>query len=283
MNNDIAAVVVVYRSGPVKPLVEQLAIQGITSVVVVDNGSPHAYRHEWTTGPCRVRELAFGTNLGYGAAINRALPELEERMVLVSNPDVMPHAGAVRALAYIMMTSDRVGAVGPKVLDVAGERYPSFRRFPSLWESMWHGAIGWIAPASFATRSYRMSDIDPESAVVVPWISGSCLLCSREALRAVGGFDTKYQLYMEDVDLCRRLWIKGYQIVYQPEAVVTHVGGVSSSQRRLRAVLAHHRSMATYAAAEQSSSLILILVELGIALRCGLSLVRTILSGVIRN
>ncbi len=283
MNGNVAVIIVQYRSGSIEQLIQDLSQQGVARIVVIDNGVDESYDRTSRIGGVVVHELAFGFNLGYGAAINRGLTMVEESMVVISNPDVVVHPGAIDALAAVLETDVNVGAVGPKVLNSDGSRYPSFRRFPSLWQSMWHGAIGWLVPSSAATRSYRMSDIDPELAVVVPWISGSFLACPTLALRRVAGFDTKYRLYLEDVDLCRRLTLFGYQIVYQPLAVVTHYGGKSSDQRRSRALLEHHRSMAIYAAAEPRSTLSLLVVELGIVLRCGLSLLRASISGSVRN
>ncbi|WP_276961504.1 MULTISPECIES: glycosyltransferase family 2 protein [Ferrimicrobium] len=283
MNSTVAAIIVVYRSGSIDPLVEQLAAQGVTRVVVIDNGAIEPFELTSTHASCVVHEIGFGRNLGYGLAINRGLAMITESMVLIMNPDVTLHAGAVDALVSTAASSDTVGAVGPKVLDNVGDRYPSFRRFPSLWQSIRHGAVGWLAPKSSATRSYRMTDLNPDTAVTVPWISGACLLCPTDVVRKVGGFDPQYHLYMEDVDLCRRLSLFGYQIVYEPVAVVTHVGGTSSNQRKLRAVIDHHRSMAVYASLEQRSTVALIVVEAGVALRCALSLVRTIATGSVRN
>jgi len=283
VTGELAAIVVVYHSGPVQPLIDELGSQGVTHVVVVDNGASSPYARESYVGGCRVNEVAFGANLGYGVAINRALVLIREPIVLISNPDVMPHPGAITSLVSTVLASEDIGVVGPKILDTSGKRYPSFRRFPSLWQSMWHGAIGWLMPGSSATRSYRMSDLDPGEPVVVPWLSGACLMCPRSALVAIGGFDAKYRLYMEDVDLCRRLLLHGYQVVYQPAAVVTHVGGVSSGKQRFRAIAQHHRSMVAFAAPEQRSTLALLVVTLGIGLRCGLSLVRAGVSGSVRN
>lgn len=283
MSGSVAVIIVLYRSGSIEQLIEDLRLQGVARIVVVDNGAEEAYDRIRNIGDTTVHELAFGSNLGYGAAINRGLATVEESTVVIANPDIGLHPGAIDTLSQVLEADVNVGAVGPKIVNSDGSRYPSFRRFPSLWQSMWHGAIGWLAPSSAATRSYRMSDLDPERAVVVPWISGAFLACSTSVLRRIGGFDPKYRLYMEDVDLCRRLNLFGYQIVYQPQATVTHFGGRSSAQRRTRSLLEHHRSMAIYAAAEQRSTVSLVVVEFGIALRCALSLLRATISGSVRN
>jgi hypothetical protein len=61
------------------------------------------------------------------------------------------------------------------------------------------------------------------------WVSGACLMTSREVLEKTGGFDEKFFLYFEDIDLCYRIREQGFRVVFLPEARVFHAGGVSAS------------------------------------------------------
>ena len=81
------------------------------------------------------------------------------------------------------------------------------------------------------------------------WVSGACLLARRAAWDAVQGFDPSYFMYMEDVDLCWRVRRAGWEVGYEPAAVVTHIQGVSANQRPYRMLAAHHRSMWRFARA----------------------------------
>ncbi|MEP6842221.1 MAG: glycosyltransferase, partial [Pseudolysinimonas sp.] len=74
------------------------------------------------------------------------------------------------------------------------------------------------------------------------WLSGSCLLVRRSAFDAIDGFDERYFMYFEDVDLGFRLGKAGYRNVYEPAAAVTHVGAHSTDTESARMVAAHHAS-----------------------------------------
>ena len=76
----------------------------------------------------------------------------------------------------------------------------------------------------------------------VGWLSGSCLLVRRSAFDAIGGFDEGYFMYFEDVDLGYRLGKAGWGNLYEPTAVVTHIGGRSTASVRSSMLRTHHRS-----------------------------------------
>ena len=71
----------------------------------------------------------------------------------------------------------------------------------------------------------------------------------RDALDAVGGWDERYFMYMEDVDLCWRLRRGGFGVAYEPAGIVVHVQGTSASRRPYRMLLEHHRSAWRFARA----------------------------------
>ncbi len=239
----MAAVVVNHDAGPVLlDCIASLLAQEISDVVVVDNASTDGSTEMVEQARPEVRVLHAGANLGYGAGANRGIAAVESEFVLVSNPDVVVHAGAVAALADVLRTDPNIAIVGPRILETDGTRYPSARRFPSYLDAAGHALLGTVAPENRFTRRYRMSDISASSTTDVDWVSGACFLARRPALAALGGFDERYFMYLEDVDLCWRARRAGYGVVYAPEAVVTHIQGVSTARRPYRMLLAHHRS-----------------------------------------
>jgi GT2 family glycosyltransferase len=78
------------------------------------------------------------------------------------------------------------------------------------------------------------------------WVSGSCLLARRAALRQVGGFDEGYFLYEEDADLCRRVRAAGWSVLFTPAAEVLHRRGRSMARDPERARLEYQRSHLRY-------------------------------------
>ena len=97
------------------------------------------------------------------------------------------------------------------------------------------------------TAEYRQERTDP-SERPVGWLSGSCLLLRRAAFDEVSGFDERYFMYMEDVDLGDRLGKAGWQNVYVPSAEVLHDKGHATGRDPARNLAAHHRSTYTFLA-----------------------------------
>lgn len=85
-----------------------------------------------------------------------------------------------------------------------------------------------------------------DDSVVVDWVSGACMLARRDALERVGGFDSRYFLYWEDADLCRRLRALGYRVRYVPRALAVHRVGQSSRTARESSIRAFHESAYLY-------------------------------------
>jgi len=220
--------------------------------IVVDNDSTDGSMDGVDADPA-VRVVHSGANLGYGSGVNRGLAATDADLVLVSNPDVSVHPGAMAALVGAFTADPTLAIAGPCILSADGTRYPSARRFPSPSVAVGHALLGVLSPGNRFTRRYRMADLDPPasprpSAVAVDWVSGACFMARHRALKELGGFDESYFMYMEDVDLCWRAHRAGWNISYVPAAVVTHQQGLSTGRRPYRMLLVHHRSAYHFAA-----------------------------------
>ncbi len=158
------------------------------------------------------------------------------------NPDLTIAPGTAGPLVARLEQDVRLGAVGPRVRNLDGSDYASARRLPSVAVAVGHGVLGLWWPTNPFTRRYRQLDADPGTARSVDWLSGSAVWLRRDALDAVGGWDERYFMYMEDVDLCWRLRRGGYDVAYEPAGEVVHVQGAVTSRHPYRMLLEHHRS-----------------------------------------
>lgn len=248
-----AAVVVTYESGALlRDCVRSVLADssaGEPEIVVVDNGSADgsvdALREEFAG----VRVLTPGRNIGYAAGANRGTAATRAPVVAVCNSDVLLEPGTAAALVTRIEDDRDVGAAGPRINDPDGEHYPSARSVPRLRDAVGHGLVGHVRPGNRFTRRYRQLDADPTSARDVDWVSGAALWLRRDALDAIGGWDERYFMYVEDVDLCARLDAAGWRVVYEPAGVVTHVQGASTDRRPYRMIIEHHRSLLRFARA----------------------------------
>src|SRR5258707_1025247 len=129
----------------------------------------------------------------------------------------------------------------------AGPIHPSARRLPSLIRGGMHAVVGPFWKANPWTAEYRQERTEP-SERPVGWLSGSCLLLRRSAFDEVSGFDERYFMYMEDVDLGDRLGKAGWQNVYVPSAEILHDKGHATGRDPARNLAAHHTSTYTFLA-----------------------------------
>jgi N-acetylglucosaminyl-diphospho-decaprenol L-rhamnosyltransferase len=141
----------------------------------------------------------------------------------------------------------RGGAFGPLIKNPDNTTYPSARLLPSLGKGIGHAVLGRVWPRNPWTLAYKQSDTLVEERVA-GWLSGSCLLLRRDAFDSVDGFDPRYFMYFEDVDLGDRLGRAGWLNVYVPAAEVVHIQGHSTARASAAMLAAHHDSAYRYIA-----------------------------------
>lgn len=217
-----------------------------TVAVMADNGSTDGAPEAAEARFPSVRLLRTGANIGYGGAINRAVAELGGaggacEFVVVANPDVAWQAGSIDALLAAARRWPRAAALGPLIREPDGSVYPSARSVPGLLDGAGHALLGKVRPSNRWTRGY-LRETESVAERPVGWLSGSCLLLRRAAFDSVGGFDARYFMYMEDVDLGDRLGRAGWQNVYVPDAEVVHTKGHAAGKHPELMLPEHHRS-----------------------------------------
>ncbi|GAA1987819.1 glycosyltransferase family 2 protein [Amycolatopsis minnesotensis] len=246
----VAVVVVTYFPGEtLEPFLQTLekASTRDVRVVLADNASTDGAPEKAAAAHDNVHLLSIGENLGYGSAANRGVAELgpEYGWVVVVNPDLEWGPGSLDTLLEAARRWPRGGAFGPLIREPDGAVYPSARLLPELGRGIGHAVFGKVWPANPWTRAYRQERGEPVERLS-GWLSGSCQLLRREAFDSVDGFDSRYFMYFEDVDLGDRLARAGWQNVYAPSAEVMHIGGKATSRAPAKMLAAHHVSAYRY-------------------------------------
>jgi N-acetylglucosaminyl-diphospho-decaprenol L-rhamnosyltransferase len=244
----IGAVTVNYNAGDhILDCVQSLLDEGVTDIIVVDNGSKD---HSLAALAERFPDVPVIhlPNPGFGPANNVGVrqfgPEIDAYLLI--NPDAMLEQGAVRGMVDVLEANSRVGIVGPRVNNPDGSRYPTPRHFPSFVDGTGHAVLGLFWSNNPFSRRYRMEEEIEPSAGSVDWVSGATMLVRKEAWQQLGGFDDAYFMFLEDTDLCFRAHELGWDVVYEPSVVSVHVVGVSRRGRGYKMIRVHHRSLMHY-------------------------------------
>lgn len=249
MSDILPVVTVTYSPGPhLERFLASLSLatERPVEVLMADNGSADGTPQAAVERYRNVRLFATGANLGYGTGVNRALAKLTEEgvadeWIVVANPDVQWGPGSIDALLEAAARWPRGAVFGPLIRDPDGSMYPSARHLPSLIRGGMHAVFGPVWKNNPWTTAYRQERLEPTERPV-DWLSGSCLLVRRAAFDQVGGFDERYFMYMEDVDLGDRLGKAGWLSVYVPSAEVLHHRGHSTGRDPAGHLEAHHKS-----------------------------------------
>jgi N-acetylglucosaminyl-diphospho-decaprenol L-rhamnosyltransferase len=200
-----------------------------------------------------VQVLRPPSNLGYGGAVNFAVAHLPDdvEFVLVTNPDVRFTSSCLAAMVSHMREHPGTVIVGPRIRTPDGSIYPSARALPSLTVGTGHALVHSIWPGNPWSRRYLQHDVSSDEDVApksVGWLSGACMLVRRSVFEQLGGFDERFFMYFEDVDLCERVHERRWEVEYVPSSVVVHIGGTSTAAEPTRMLRAHHESAYRYLA-----------------------------------
>jgi GT2 family glycosyltransferase len=233
----LGASIVLYRT-PVReifPLVEQFLDQGTQVVYLVDNSPKGFDAFRGWAPPDRVVTISTRTNLGYGRANNLAIRDSVRRHKyhVVCNPDIALGPNILTQLYNLLETRTDVGLCGPRVIGTDGQLHYLCKRAPSLMDL----AVRRFAPETwFPERRFRyeMRDYSYEEEMEPTFISGCFMFFRSAVLDRLDGFDERFFLYMEDVDLSRRAQELARNLYYPRNHVVhAHHGGAHKSLRLL--------------------------------------------------
>lgn len=219
--------------------------EGGLGVVVVDNAADPETQDLLAEEFPDFNYVTSHENIGFGAAANLGAARGQAETVAILNPDIEVHADTFDRLNGVLAADRDVGCVGPALYREDGSfDHASRRAFPTPLSALGHftGVGRRLGGGSLA--SYRAPEVERGT---VDAINGAFMLIRRDALEQVGGFDSGYWMYMEDLDLNWRLREAGWSTFFEPEATGTHTkAGTTDGARTGKLEIYFHRGMGRF-------------------------------------
>lgn len=220
------------------------AVTGVShELIVVDNASTDESVATVKEHFPQATIIEKRRNLGFAAACNLGAHKAGGEYLLFHNPDLELESDAIVRLLDAANGLERVGALAGRMRFPDSTFQPTCRRFPTLRNMLFSrgSVLSWLAGKS---HEYTLPDY--EKTTVVPAVAGTLMLIKRKVFEAMGGFDKRFFMYMEDTDLCLRLEQAGYSNYFVPSAGGVHLWGKGSRAGNIRRSWYHHRSVYRY-------------------------------------
>ncbi|MFH1525226.1 MAG: glycosyltransferase [Bacteroidota bacterium] len=206
-----------------------------TEIIVVDNASDDGSVEEIEQKFPHVKLIANSINVGFGSANNQALKIAGGKFILLLNPDTIVKENTFHELIKFFKAHPEAGMAGCKVLNPDGTLQLACRRsFPGPWTSFTKvTGLSRLFPKSRLFARYNLTYLNENKTYEVDAISGSFMMLTKEVYEKVGGFDSQFFMYGEDLDLCYRIQLSDYKVYYVHSTEIIHYKGESTKRSNI--------------------------------------------------
>jgi GT2 family glycosyltransferase len=200
-------------------------------IIVVDNDSSDGSREYLPSVFKEVKFVFNNENDGFAKACNQGLKISSGNWVLFLNPDTLVPEDCFQKCILFFETHADAGAIGVRMVNGKNQFLKESKRgFPSPAASFYKlFGIASLFPGSKIFAKYYMGHLPEKENNPVDVLSGAFMMIKKEALQQTGGFDKSFFMYGEDIDLCYRISLAGFQNYYLGEITITHFKGRSTS------------------------------------------------------
>ena len=207
-------------------------------IIIVDNASgDETVNIIEGYGSDRIRLIVNGENTGYTKASNQGIETAKGEYVLLLNPDTVIKGNALRGLVDYLKGKGGAGAAAPQLLNEDGTIQKSCRklpRYPDMFFEM--SLLAAVFPKSSFFARWKMNYFDHNSEQPVEQPMAAALMIKKRVLDNVGNMDSRYQMFFNDVDLCRKILDSGKDIMFYPAEKIVHAKGKSVYKDRARMI-----------------------------------------------
>lgn len=201
-------------------------------VLVLDNCSTDQSLHYLRPRFPEYHFIPNEINEGFARGNNRLLGLARADSILFLNPDTLLTETVLEETLGFLNRSERAGALGVRMVDGSGKFLKESKRgFPGIWASFckFSGLTSAFPRVSWLSH-YYLGHRPNHKTQVVDALSGAYLMAKKPLLEKIGGFDPRFFMYAEDIDLCYRINKEGFDNIYYAEQSIVHFKGESSAK-----------------------------------------------------
>jgi GT2 family glycosyltransferase len=224
------------------------ALQNIQAeIIIIDNHSSDQSL-EWITSRFpKIIYMSNSENLGFARANNQGLARASGKWILFLNPDTLVSEDCIRTCLEFGQNHGDAGAIGLRMIDGSGKFLPESKRGLPMPTAAFYRLFGLskLFPSSKIFNSYYEPHVKEKDIHSIEVVAGAFMMVNRSLLQSLGGFDERFFMYGEDIDLCYRITLKGLTNYYLGNQTIIHFKG-ESTIRNAGYVEQFYRAMAQF-------------------------------------
>ncbi len=244
VNKNITASIVIYREN--FKVLEKAMGSFLDSTLskklyIIDNSPSNEFKNKIQNDS--VEYIYSNKNIGFGMGHNSILHKLtsKNKYHLILNPDVSFHPEILEKLVLKMESSESLSMIAPRVLNTNNKLLYTARRYPNLFELIFR-FLG-IFKKFTSTGEYKNQN--HKKSFSPDFVQGSFMLFKTDDLLQLNGFDNRFFMYMEDVDICRRIDQLGKKKLFYPKVEIIHTHRKGST-KSIKLFIIHISSIIKY-------------------------------------
>jgi len=244
VNKNITASIVIYKEN--FKVFEQAMGSFLDSTLskklyIIDNSPSNEFKNKIQNDS--VEYIYSNKNIGFGMGHNSILHKLtsKNKYHLILNPDVSFHPEILEKLVLKMESSESLSMIAPRVLNTNNKLLYTARRYPNLFELIFR-FLG-IFKKFTSTGEYKNQN--HKKSFSPDFVQGSFMLFKTDDLLQLNGFDNRFFMYMEDVDICRRIDQLGKKKLFYPKVEIIHTHRKGST-KSIKLFIIHISSIIKY-------------------------------------
>ncbi len=223
---------------------------------VIDNassdGSPEAIEKSFP----EIKLIRNVKNRGFSAACNQGIRSTSGEIILLLNSDTELVDQSLDIMLDFMAKNPDVGIAGGKMIGSDDEPQNTCQHFPSYSNLLFTKQSLFTSIKSFRKGFNKYRSV-PGAVTDVDALAGGFMFMRREAVNKIGLLDERFFFYVEDLDICKRMFDSGWRVVFVPQAHVKHIGAKSTSLKPARCYWWHHKSLYRYFAKHKKNTMFL--------------------------
>ncbi len=269
---DISVIIITWNSeneigACVNSLLNNSLNLNIELIIIDNNSSDKSFTLINKINYPRLQTYRNPVNLGYTKAVNQGIKYSKGKYILLLNPDTILKAGCLDVMFEFLEKNRDYGACAPLMLNPDSTVQLSVRSFPTYWTMFCEFTLlACIFPRTRLFGKWKMKYLDYSKDIDIDQPMAAAFMTSRQALEETGNMDERFEMFFNDVDMCKKINDLGKKIRLLTSAAVIHEHGISVHKDRVRMIKIWNKDCYKYFEKYHKNTLLLIWLKINLTI-----------------